>query len=521
MADMLAEPPRIAVELPMQLFLRIADGDGQMTAQEMERFDALLAVRDWCRSDLLRRSLAATELEKGALWKQYVAGNLRAGAAEVAAGLDAVLRSAPSGERQDIEADLIHFCRELLQAARGRAWLPRRDPQAQAAFDEVLELIRRPSARVASPASRQALAEQKPHPAWVAVLPAGTAGSEMFWRSGKLTLRCIQTIDETHDVRTFRFVNEPPKLFQYHPGQFITLDIPLHGKPVRRSYTISSSPSRPYVISITVKRVEGGRISNWLYDNLAVGEQVSADGPHGKFTCMEGDDGPYLFISGGSGVTPLMAMSRWLHDTAPHADIRFLHFARTPEDLIFAHELQLMQLQLPNFRCDFVCSRSPQDGSWSGPSGRISQELLTQIVPDLGSRSVYLCGPVPFMETTRGILEQLGFDMGRFQQESFGGVPRPASAADLAAAADATVVFAKGGLELACKTSDYILDLALNAGVEAAFSCRSGQCGTCKVILVEGSVEHDSTDGLAEADVKDGFILLCQAHPKGRVVVEL
>jgi ferredoxin len=82
-------------------------------------------------------------------------------------------------------------------------------------------------------------------------------------------------------------------------------------------------------------------------------------------------------------------------------------------------------------------------------------------------------------------------------------------------------VFAKSGREVACKGADFILDLALDGGLEAAFSCRSGQCGTCKVALVEGSVEHDCAEGLTEDDVRDGFILLCQAHPKGRVIVEL
>jgi ferredoxin-NADP reductase len=114
----------------------------------------------------------------------------------------------------------------------------------------------------------------------------------------------------------------------------MTLEVPIDGTIVRRSYTISATPSRPHVISITVKRVEGGQISNWLHDNLQAGSSLFVDGPHGTFTCIGDDEGPYIFISGGSGITLVMAMSRWLCDTTPDADIRFLHFARTPDDLI-------------------------------------------------------------------------------------------------------------------------------------------------------------------------------------------
>src|SRR5262249_17732772 len=141
-----------------------------------------------------------------------------------------------------------------------------------------------------------------------ATLLAADVTAEIFWRAGKLQLSCVQIINETHDVRTFRFVAHPPKIFTYRPGQFVTLEIPGDGKVVRRSYTISSSPSRPHTVSVTVKRVKDGLISNWLHDNLRVGDTLFADGPHGKFSCLDDGGGPYLFLSGGSGVTPVMSM---------------------------------------------------------------------------------------------------------------------------------------------------------------------------------------------------------------------
>jgi ferredoxin-NADP reductase len=519
----LTEKSRVVVELPMMMFLRLADGDGKMTAREMERFDELLASRSWCQSSLLQRSLANTEAEKAELWKQYTAGQLRPGVEQVASALDTILSSLAPEERPELERDLVQFSRELLKAARAGNGLFHVDSEAKAEFDNLVELIKRPSARAALQAKATIpTAEIKLAAPNLCSLLTGEANAEMFWQRGKLPLRCIQVIDETHDVRTFRFVAEPPKLFRYNPGQFMTLEVPIDGTIVRRSYTISATPSRPHVISVTVKRVEGGQISNWLHDNLRAGSTIFVDGPHGTFSCIPEDTGPFLFISGGSGITPVMAMSRWLCDTTPDADIQFLHFARSPDDLIFAYELQLMERHHGSFRCQFVCSQAPEGSGWTGPVGRISPEILNQLVPDLKSRSVYLCGPLGFMDATRAMLEQMGFDMTHFHQEVFGGVPRRDNAAAEAQASQvAHIVFAHSKIEVDCKGSDYILDLALAQGLDVAYSCRAGQCGTCKVTLLEGKVEHDATSGLTPDDEKDGHILACQARPVGRVVVDV
>ena len=126
------------------------------------------------------------------------------------------------------------------------------------------------------------------------------------------------------------------------------------------------------------------------------------------------------------------------------------------------------------------------------------------------------------MDATRGMLEQLGFDMTRFHQEIFGGVPRrDPSAAEAQASKLAKIIFSASKIEIDCKGSDYILDLALERGLPVAYSCRAGQCGTCKVTLLEGSVEQDCTNALTPDDEKDGHILACQARPMGRVVIDL
>ena len=123
------------------------------------------------------------------------------------------------------------------------------------------------------------------------------------------------------------------------------------------------------------------------------------------------------------------------------------------------------------------------------------------------------------MQSIRDGLATLDFDMTRFAQESFGGVPREPKATDAEATASATVVFSASGVEVDCKGSDYILDIGLANGVKVAYACRAGQCGSCKVALLEGSVVHDCADALAKGDAD--LVLPCQARPMGRVVLDL
>jgi len=217
-----------------------------------------------------------------------------------------------------------------------------------------------------------------------------------------------------------------------------------------------------------------------MHDNMKVGASIFADGPNGRFNCIEGAAGPYLFLSGRSGVTPVMSMARWLCDTAPSADIHFVHFARSPEDLIFEQELRLMERRHADFGCEYVCSRADAK-NWSGRSGHISLDLLSEIVPDFRRRAIYLCGPVGFMTAVRGLLETTDYDMARFAQESFGGAPRPAApSAAPVVATPAKIVFNVTRKTVECTSEDYVLDTAQANGVDAACSCRAGQSASAR-----------------------------------------
>jgi ferredoxin-NADP reductase/ferredoxin/pSer/pThr/pTyr-binding forkhead associated (FHA) protein len=407
------------------------------------------------------------------------------------------------------------------------------------------------------------------------------------WTKGDLTVRCISVIDETHDVKTFRFACDSPVLFTYKPGQFVTLDLEINGEEISRSYSISSTPSRPHTLEITVKRVPPppgcepetpkGLVSNWLHDNVKPGSIIKLNGPLGKFTCFANPSQKLLLISAGSGITPVMSMSRWLCDTGANCDIIFFHCARSPRDIIYRQELEMMSSRYPNFHLAVSTTRNEPGHSWLSLTGRLDASMLQVVAPDYRSRTVYVCGPDTFMEGTKQMLESISFPMQNYYEESFGppkkkpksvepkeqavasstakndtpaaglmGIMRtfstetvPASNGSDRVAVSATVaaptptlpkstssgktvvVFSKSGKEVDADGEEPILDLADQAGVKIRSSCRAGVCGSCKKRKLEGEVRLEGEpEGLEEGEAQEGYILTCISYPIGKVVID-
>lgn len=358
---------------------------------------------------------------------------------------------------------------------------------------------------------------------------------------GEITVRCVQIIQQTHDVKTFRFVAEPAVWFSHRPGQFVTLSLEIAGQPVQRSYSISSSPSRPETLDITVKRVAAppdsptaapGLVSNWLHDHLAVGSKLRLNGPFGRFTCLDAPAQKLLFLSAGSGITPMMSMTQWLCDTASDLDVIFLHSARSPQDLIFQQQLEALAAQHPNLKLAVTLTRSSRGQAWLGYSGHLSPAMLQTIAPDLQERWVYVCGPAPFMDAAKTLLAELKFPMQHYFAESFGAAkPRSQPSPELklvpsiapASRSDArtSILFAKSGKEVDCEAEDCILEIAEQENIRMPSGCRVGVCGACKHRVTDGEVKYaEAPQALQAAELQQGFILPCIAYPVGRVVLE-
>jgi ferredoxin-NADP reductase len=315
----------------------------------------------------------------------------------------------------------------------------------------------------------------------------------------------------------------------------------IDGKKVVRSYTISSPPSRPYILEITVKRVPGGLVSNWLPDHLQVGDKVEISGPKGKFCLQPGKIPPkMLFVAGGSGITPMMSMSRWLCDVSANVDIRFFYSVWTPEDTIFRRELELLTSRYKMFTPLVVTTTRGAGDGWLGLTGRVERRMLESLAPDLHERHVYMCGPEGFMDAVKAILQELNFDMANLHIESFSGIRT--SVADKSAPAmvlpglgatvipptiepevptgTITVEFARSNTKTLTDGRMSLLDVAEHADVDLEYGCRMGSCGDCKVRLLAGKVVMETEEGLQPGDKAAGYVLTCVGRPVGDCTLE-
>jgi ferredoxin-NADP reductase len=340
-------------------------------------------------------------------------------------------------------------------------------------------------------------------------------------------LVCRAVRVETPDVKTFVLGAREPRRFAYKPGQFLTFEVTIDGQVIHRCYTISAAPTRPHAVSITVKRVPGGPVSNWLHDNLKPGSTLKAVGPMGDFTHVEHPADKYLFLSGGSGITPSMSMTRTIHDLAEAKDVAFVHSARSPEDIIFRSELELMARHNPAFSFVPVCENDSSGEAWSGFRGRLSRPMLDLAVPDFREREVFVCGPSPYMAAVRAMLQDAGFDMARYHEESFNFEELPATEqAEVIEAEQAhpakvyRVEFAKTRRVVECPEGTTVLEAARRAGMRLPSSCTKGVCGTCKSKLISGTVEMQHAGGIRPREIEAGMRLLCCSKPTSDLVVD-
>lgn len=352
----------------------------------------------------------------------------------------------------------------------------------------------------------------------VAVTPSAAIRRSSDRWSG--ALRLAATFQETPDIRTFRLMptSGGSVPFVHLPGQFLTAEVSVGGKTVKRSYTIASSPTRPEYVELSVKREEQGIVSRALHDSLSVGDSITVSGPSGVFTFTGEKEDSIVLVSGGVGITPMMSVIRYLTDRAWDGDIYLLHCCRTTDDFCFRDELEYLQRKHPRLNVTATMTRA-RGSSWVGPTGRLNAGLIRESVPDIAAKLVHLCGPPPMMEAVKGMLIELGVPTNRVKTEAFGPVKR-AEAQNKPTAESAKVTFATSGKSAPIGPETTVLEAAESVGVDIDNSCRAGTCGTCKVRLLKGKVSMDVEDALDDNDRRDGIILACQAKTEVDLEVE-
>jgi uncharacterized protein YcbX/ferredoxin-NADP reductase len=346
--------------------------------------------------------------------------------------------------------------------------------------------------------------------------------------SGPVPMICTAVIEEAEDFKTFRFKPEDGRWTDYRPGQFITLLFDVDGEAVRRNYTISSTPSRPGILSVTVKRVAGGRMSNWLHDNLVPGSRLKAQGPNGRFHLdARGSATKLLFLSAGSGVTPMISMLRYVADHDLPLDIHYHHCARRAADVPFLPELADLARRMQGRLVVSFSLTGEKDaelpGRFAVMHGRLSASGLAEACPDIATRALFCCGPDGFRRLARDVHADLAPD-AVFLEESFGA--EGAGDAPIEPA-PYQVHFTKSDIRADGMGPATLLEIARQNGIPLSANCEAGLCGTCRCRIDTGDwvmaphcIDRDRSV-LGEDEKRDGTVLACTTIPVGAVSVSL
>lgn len=342
------------------------------------------------------------------------------------------------------------------------------------------------------------------------LLAARLFGPRKGGAKNSISLKLASITRQTADTVTLRFPLAGGKPLGAKPGQFLTFDWVVDGSKRPRSYSISSSPLRTDYVEITVK--QQGVVSTYLNRDAKAGLTVEAHGPFGQFVFDEKQHRSIVLFAGGSGITPMLSMLRYIEETAADTEVTLFYAVRTGHDVIFQEELDGLRKRLPRFRYHVVASRP--EAEWTGLRGHVDRALIERELVRVGGQTFFLCGPAAFMASVEEILLSMGVDAGQIRQERF---TIGASASAAPAAPVYSVEFAKSGRKQEGSSAESLLTIAETHGINIPSSCRVGQCGTCATRVLEGEVEMETEDGLDPALRAQGYRLMCVGRARGPV----
>lgn len=315
----------------------------------------------------------------------------------------------------------------------------------------------------------------------------------------------VKIVQETPDARTF-VLDPHDGPFAYQAGQFCVFRVRVDGRDLMRSYSMSSAPETDAELMTTVKRVPGGKVSNWLHDHVGEGDEVELTQPRGLF-CLRPAETPLLGFSGGSGITPILSLAKSTLATTSRP-VRLLCADRDRASAIFDVALTELAAEFPG-RLSVVRHLDAE-------RGLVDADAIREFVgADFGA-DAYVCGPEPFMELVETVLP----GPGRVFSERFGGAPKPPPVAQPVDSGTVTIVLGAKRATVPKHPNETLLQSARRAGLAPPFSCEAGNCATCMARITEGSATMRVNDALTEDEVAEGYVLTCQGVPdEGSVTV--
>jgi 3-ketosteroid 9alpha-monooxygenase subunit B len=338
-------------------------------------------------------------------------------------------------------------------------------------------------------------------------------------------LRVADVVAETDDARSlvFDLAADQAEHFGYRPGQFLTLRIPSDRcGSVARCYSLSSSPHTGDALTVTVKRTPEGYASNWIHDNIRPGSELDVLPPGGVFSPKSLDD-DLLCVAAGSGITPVASIvkSALAHGTGR---VALVYANRDERSVIFGRALAELAAAQPERLVVVHWLESVQ--------GLPTSAGLRELMRPFADREAFVCGPGPFMDAATAALREL--DVPKTHVEKFVSLEgNPFRKAEQVIAEQviaepvaeqpkaATIEVELDGQKhtLPWPEGRRLLDVLLDAGLDAPFSCREGRCSACACVKVDGEVSMVHNEVLDDTDIAEGYILACQSLPVSDKIV--
>jgi ring-1,2-phenylacetyl-CoA epoxidase subunit PaaE len=346
-------------------------------------------------------------------------------------------------------------------------------------------------------------------------------------------LKVKEIVRETADAITIYFDQPSEKKIEYKPGQFLTLQFVSEGEKIRRAYSLCTSPYIDKDFGVTVKRVQGGKVSGYLNQTLKAGDVIDVMEPLGNFTTTFGSNAQrnLVFFGGGSGITPLMSLIKTALLLEPKSSVSLVYANRDTDSIIFKASLNDLEKKYPNFKLVHVLENPPS--GFSGIKGLINPSVVREILktlPQSSNTEYFICGPEPLMNIVTDSLISLGISKELIRRESF-----ESQAASEAAnkseeelkeegiiTREVKVIYDGDEFNFIVPPEKTILEAALDLDIDLPYSCQSGLCTACRGKCLSGKIKMVEDEGLSEREKKEGYVLLCVGHPLTKdVVVEI
>lgn len=333
-----------------------------------------------------------------------------------------------------------------------------------------------------------------------------------------------EVIKETPDTVSvsFELPSNLSEIFEYTQGQYLTFKKNINGEEVRRSYSLSSSPALNEDLRVAVKQIEGGRFSTYANTELKAGDVLETMAPMGGFftELQKFQKKNYVFFAAGSGITPIISIIKTVLETEEYSTCTLIYGNKTADSIIYKAELdKLAEQNSDRFSLNYILS---QDSSVDTINqGRISaakcQELSNNLESLYTGSEYFLCGPEAMIMDVKDHLSAKGVSSDNIHFELFTAPVKSAKKVmdtNAEITSQMTVIMDDEEIEFELSNKgEFILDAAVDAGIDAPFSCKGAVCCTCKAKVVEGSAMMEMNYALSDSEVEEGYILTCQARP--------